>query len=624
MAGNMKDFATGIVSTAPSPAISGTSLVLQTGQGDRMPTVPFFAVAHSTSEMPTLDNAEKILVTNVTGDVLTIVRAQGETTAKSIAVGWRLSNALFKSDIDSLELPETPTNPTIKYLNGDKQWAEITVGSGGYAANIYPTTITSTIVGTYKQISYSHETSETINSITCNNNEVLGYTYLFEQPVGITSIDAGSWKFVTNCAIDAAAGDTWFKFEVFSRTVGGSESVLFSSYSQTIENRTGYEGYLNITTESIQPIITVNSTDRLGLRIYAKTTAAGSRTLYFKVGDGNAAYINTPLAIRHSQLRGVNDDSNVQHLTSAQVSALHPQLTGGTPSITLGTSNIAGSSPNFLRRDDTILAFDSNTPSAETINSTAAVGTATVAARRDHVHDMPSAIEILNGIGCGYASCSTDIVTDTKTVTLPGYSLTPGGIVGILFINGISTNSATLNINSTGAKPIVISGSSVLSASPNSLFLFEYDGTSYNIINSYIFDSMTANSILGKTDLDSGTVFGMQITNGNPSFNIFSTTEKIIGKYIDGKDLYSRWKSVGITTSSQVVETIKMSNYSSVWVNVQFTKGKTRAILSNYYWNGTDMNRVYVEGDGKIYWQGGSSYPALPAVCTYELRYTKP
>ena len=103
MAGNLKDFATGIVATAPSPAISGTSLTIQVGEGARMPAVPFTVTAHPASEMPTLDNAEKLLVTNITGDVLTIVRAQGETTAKSIAAGWRVTNALFLEDLNQKE-----------------------------------------------------------------------------------------------------------------------------------------------------------------------------------------------------------------------------------------------------------------------------------------------------------------------------------------------------------------------------------------------------------------------------------------------------------------------------------------------------------------------------------------
>jgi hypothetical protein len=97
--GNIKDFATSIITTAPSPAISGTSLTIQSGEGLIMPEVPFSAVVHAQSELPTLTTAEKILVTDKVGDTLTIVRAQGDTTAKAIESGWRITNALFEEDL---------------------------------------------------------------------------------------------------------------------------------------------------------------------------------------------------------------------------------------------------------------------------------------------------------------------------------------------------------------------------------------------------------------------------------------------------------------------------------------------------------------------------------------------
>lgn len=96
---NLKDYATGIVLTAPSPMSSGTSLVLQSGQGTRFPAVPFYVTAHPPMEMPTIDNAEKIKVTAVSTDTLTIERAQGDTTAKNIDVGWIITNALFYKDV---------------------------------------------------------------------------------------------------------------------------------------------------------------------------------------------------------------------------------------------------------------------------------------------------------------------------------------------------------------------------------------------------------------------------------------------------------------------------------------------------------------------------------------------
>ena len=96
---NIKDFATALILTAPSPATSGTSLVLASGMGARMPAVPFNAVAHPDGQLPTLDNAERVLVTARSTDTLTITRAQGGTTAQSIAAGWRFSNTIVTDDI---------------------------------------------------------------------------------------------------------------------------------------------------------------------------------------------------------------------------------------------------------------------------------------------------------------------------------------------------------------------------------------------------------------------------------------------------------------------------------------------------------------------------------------------
>lgn len=97
---NLKDFATGTVLVAPVTATAGTTLTLQTGQGALMPTTfPFYATAAPDNTLPTTSNAEKIQVTGITGDVLTIVRAQGGTTAQSIATGWRISNTVFAADI---------------------------------------------------------------------------------------------------------------------------------------------------------------------------------------------------------------------------------------------------------------------------------------------------------------------------------------------------------------------------------------------------------------------------------------------------------------------------------------------------------------------------------------------
>lgn len=93
---------------------------------------------------------------------------------------------------------------------------------------------------------------------------------------------------------------------------------------------------------------------------------------------------------------------------------------GGTPAVVLAAAAAAGVSPNFLRRDDTIVAFDATAPSIQAFGDSAAVGTAAVAARRDHKHGMPSSTKdttavtgILKGNGTtvSAATAGTDYLT---------------------------------------------------------------------------------------------------------------------------------------------------------------------------------------------------------------------
>jgi len=65
-------------------------------------------------------------------------------------------------------------------------------------------------------------------------------------------------------------------------------------------------------------------------------------------------------------------------------------VTFGTPALTLGTANAAGSTDEAIRRDATILAFDATAPVTQAYSDVAATGSAAVAARRDHRHGMPA------------------------------------------------------------------------------------------------------------------------------------------------------------------------------------------------------------------------------------------
>lgn len=97
-----KNFAYSLVATAPSPDDSGTSLGVTNSTGSRFPAVPFYAVVRPFGAIPTFDNAEIVLVSARSGDILTITRAQRGSTAMHIDAGWEIYTSFMKEDYDEI------------------------------------------------------------------------------------------------------------------------------------------------------------------------------------------------------------------------------------------------------------------------------------------------------------------------------------------------------------------------------------------------------------------------------------------------------------------------------------------------------------------------------------------
>ena len=79
------------VATVPSPASSGTSLTVTSGQGSRFPATPFEATIWPAGSVPSSSNAEIVLVTAIATDTLTITRAQEGTTARTVVIGDQIA-----------------------------------------------------------------------------------------------------------------------------------------------------------------------------------------------------------------------------------------------------------------------------------------------------------------------------------------------------------------------------------------------------------------------------------------------------------------------------------------------------------------------------------------------------
>lgn len=100
----------------------------------------------------------------------------------------------------------------------------------------------------------------------------------------------------------------------------------------------------------------------------------------------------------------------------------------------------------------------------------------------------PSATRLAYLHGAWYGTCSTTNSTIAKAVTCSNFALQTGSHITIKFTNANTASSPTLNVNSTGAKPIYI-GSSV--AGPGAwqdgdIKEFVYDGTNWCLTTNFI------------------------------------------------------------------------------------------------------------------------------------------
>lgn len=145
MADAHKNFAYSTVLTAPSPDISGTSLVVQAGDGAKFPTPPFNATVWPASAQPTIENSEIIRVTAISTDTFTIVRNQEDSGAEPIAVGYQIAATLTAKVMYEAEQPVASWSPFVLGSGAasalQTQYSNFTNTSGVGSLLVFPVTV---------------------------------------------------------------------------------------------------------------------------------------------------------------------------------------------------------------------------------------------------------------------------------------------------------------------------------------------------------------------------------------------------------------------------------------------------------------------------------------------------
>lgn len=214
-------------------------------------------------------------------------------------------------------LPATPITPTKKFLNGNREWSTVEVSGGGFAANLFLTSVDSDVSG-YKKMDYTITEAETEISAAANNaaGEVLLEEFIYDDALDLALINNGIWTFTVHKRVSNANANASFVFKPFVRATSGTETQLFNfetgKFNNTVADTERFEVF--------EPTFTVNPTDRLGVKVYVKNTSPVSYSVFLNLNDGS--YFTAPLRVRHNQLRDWDGDENYQHIPIAEKTKL--------------------------------------------------------------------------------------------------------------------------------------------------------------------------------------------------------------------------------------------------------------------------------------------------------------
>ena len=177
--------------------------------------------------------------------------------------------------------------------------------------------------------------------------------------------------------------------------------------------------------------------------------------------------------------------------------------------------------PNLLKRlfdsngagvklNGGIMPFSTSSPKAA---GTASPGTSDTVARGDHIHPAQTAISgnagtatklknkrTIDGMQFDgsanihhYASCAAAAATAEKAVTLAGFTLATGARITVRFTVTNTAANPTLNVNSTGAKPIQYRNAAISAGylAANRVYEFVYDGAAWELVGDINTDTNT-------------------------------------------------------------------------------------------------------------------------------------
>jgi len=162
----------------------------------------------------------------------------------------------------------------------------------------------------------NHDEAYHATTISVADGETLIYSYITASGLpNTTHIIAGTWIWLLWADVDSVSqGPHYLRAKWYRREQDGAEHLLFEQEQEiTSTTPTIYRAETSISG------ITMSTTDRLVLKVYAETSANSNRTIrYYIEGSDHATRYDTPVYTNyiydHGSLDGLTDDDHLQYV----------------------------------------------------------------------------------------------------------------------------------------------------------------------------------------------------------------------------------------------------------------------------------------------------------------------
>lgn len=189
----------------------------------------------------------------------------------------------------------------------------------------------------------------------------------------------------------------------------------------------------------------------------------------------------------------------------------------------------------------------------------------------------------------GYATCDTTAAVAAKSAVLANYVLSVGAAVKVRFTNSNTVANPTLNINGTGAKPIIQYGAEPAGTTPltswsaGEVVSFVYDGTNYAITG--------RGEPIEPEDVGVGTLANLTTTAQSDAVSAINEVDA----HADSNTLLRKCLVVNIAAFSSLPKTVSNSNITSDMVVINSVVGTPSAMLSDWTWT-TSNGSITISG----------------------------